>query len=64
VHELESELAAKGKQELLDLAQRRPPARLPLHVHPSIGAARLGHAVLCAQPIVGNEPFAVLLATT
>ena len=25
-------------------------------------ALGLGHAVLCAQPVIGNEPFAVLLA--
>ncbi|WP_322995968.1 UTP--glucose-1-phosphate uridylyltransferase GalU [Castellaniella sp.] len=60
--ELESELQAKGKQALLDCVQ----TILPPHVHciytRQSQALGLGHAVLCAAPIVGNEPFAVLLA--
>jgi UTP--glucose-1-phosphate uridylyltransferase len=62
VHELESELAAKGKQELLDLAQGvLPPGCRCMYIRQSEPLG-LGHAVLCAWPIVGNEPFAVLLA--
>ena len=62
VHELESELAAKGKHELLDLAQSvLPPGCRCMYIRQSEPLG-LGHAVLCAQPIVGNEPFAVLLA--
>ena len=60
--ELESELAAKGKQELLDLAQSvLPPGCRCMYIRQSEPLG-LGHAVLCAQPIVGNEPFAVVLA--
>ena len=62
VHELESDLAAKGKQELLDLAQGvLPPGCRCMYIRQSEPLG-LGHAVLCAQPIVGDEPFAVLLA--
>ena len=62
VFELESELAAKGKQELLDLTQSvLPPGCRCMYIRQSEPLG-LGHAVLCAQPIVGNEPFAVVLA--
>ncbi|MGH8675813.1 MAG: UTP--glucose-1-phosphate uridylyltransferase GalU [Burkholderiales bacterium] len=61
-HELESELAAKGKHELLDLARRvLPPGCRCMYIRQSEPLG-LGHAVLSAWPIVGNEPFAVLLA--
>ena len=62
VLELESELAAKGKHELLDLAQSvLPPGCRCMYIRQSEPLG-LGHAVLCAWPIVGNEPFAVVLA--
>jgi len=60
--ELEKELAAQNKSELLDAMH----AILPSNVHISYvrqqAALGLGHAVLCAAPVVGDEPFAVLLA--
>lgn len=60
--ELEAELEAKGKQVLLETIS----TILPPHVHciytRQAQPLGLGHAVLCAEPIVGNEPFAVLLA--
>ncbi|MFA5665114.1 UTP--glucose-1-phosphate uridylyltransferase GalU [Castellaniella sp.] len=60
--ELEAELATKGKQALLDSIS----PMLPGHVHciytRQAQPLGLGHAVLCAAPIVGNEPFVVLLA--
>lgn len=59
--ELEAELAAQNKNELLKVIQV-----LPKDVHVSYvrqaAALGLGHAVLCAAPLVGDEPFAVLLA--
>jgi UTP--glucose-1-phosphate uridylyltransferase len=59
--ELEAELAAQNKSELLEVIQV-----LPKDVHVSYvrqaAALGLGHAVLCAAPLVGDEPFAVLLA--
>ncbi|GAA0779572.1 UTP--glucose-1-phosphate uridylyltransferase GalU [Castellaniella ginsengisoli] len=60
--ELEAELESKGKQALLEAIR----TILPPHVHciytRQAQPLGLGHAVLCAEPIVGNEPFAVLLA--
>ena len=62
VHELESELEAKGKNGLLDLVRGvLPPGCRCMYIRQSEPLG-LGHAVLCAQPIVGDEPFAVLLA--
>ena len=62
VLELESELAAKGKHELLDLAQSvLPPGCRCMYIRQSEPLG-LGHAVLCARPIIGDEPFAVVLA--
>lgn len=61
-YELESELEAAGKQELLALVRAVQPADMDctyVRQHRSLG---LGHAVLCAAHIVGNHPFAVLLA--
>jgi UTP--glucose-1-phosphate uridylyltransferase len=61
-YELESELASHGKIKLL----REIQSLLPDHLHYSYvrqsEALGLGHAVLCARPLVGNEPFAVVLA--
>jgi UTP--glucose-1-phosphate uridylyltransferase len=62
VRELEADLAAKGKQELLDLVQSVCPRGTRFMYVRQSEPLGLGHAVLCAQPIVGDEPFAVLLA--
>src|SRR5690606_4903715 len=60
--ELEAELLAKNKHELLEVVR----TILPAHVHciyiRQSAPLGLGHAVLCAAPVVGDEPFAVLLA--
>jgi UTP--glucose-1-phosphate uridylyltransferase len=61
-YELESELAAAGKSELLELVRSLAPADMDCAYIRQPRALGLGHAVLCAQPLVGNEPFAVLLA--
>ena len=61
-YELESELEANGKQELLALVRSLSPADMDCSFVRQPRSLGLGHAVLCAQPIVGNEPFAVLLA--
>ncbi|MBA4113592.1 MAG: UTP--glucose-1-phosphate uridylyltransferase [Verminephrobacter sp.] len=61
-YELESELEASHKHELLALVRSVQPDDMNVayvRQHRSLG---LGHAVLCAEPLVGNEPFAVLLA--
>jgi len=61
-YELEAELEAKNKDKLLKLAQDiLPPHVNCIYIRQS-EALGLGHAVLCAEPAVGNEPFAVILA--
>jgi len=61
-YELEAELEARGKKDLLQVVQ----GIVPHHVHcvyiRQAEALGLGHAVLCAKPVVGEQPFAVLLA--
>ena len=60
--ELEAELAAKGKTELLDIVQHiSPEAESFVYIRQS-EALGLGHAVLCAEPVIGDSPFAVILA--
>ena len=61
-YELESELEAAGKQDLLDLVRTLTPADMDCSYVRQPRSLGLGHAVLCARPIVGDEPFAVLLA--
>lgn len=60
-YELEAELAARGKEKALELARV-----LPSHVNcvylRQAEALGLGHAVSLAGPVVGDEPFAVILA--
>ena len=60
--ELESELSSKSKSDLLDCVQSILPNNVTC-IYIRQGEPRgLGHAVLCAKPAVGNEPFAVILA--
>src|SRR6187402_3273858 len=61
-YELETELEASGKQELLALVRALQPDDMDCSYVRQPRSLGLGHAVLCAQPLVGNEPFAVLLA--
>jgi UTP--glucose-1-phosphate uridylyltransferase len=61
-YELETELAARNKHRVLELVQSIRPAGVNFIYIRQAEALGLGHAVLCAQPVVGNEPFAVLLA--
>ena len=61
-YELESELKLKGKTELLKIVQEVVPANVTCVYVRQPEALGLGHAVLCARPIVGDEPFAVILA--
>lgn len=60
--ELEHELEGKNKLELLDAVQNIIPSHVSCIYTRQPRALGLGHAVLCAAPIVGNEPFLVLLA--
>jgi UTP--glucose-1-phosphate uridylyltransferase len=61
-YELESELEAAGKHTLLDLVRTVQPDDMNVAFVRQPRSLGLGHAVLCAEPLVGNEPFAVLLA--
>jgi UTP--glucose-1-phosphate uridylyltransferase len=60
--ELEVALEQAGKQELLDVVRSVKPDDMECVYVRQAQALGLGHAVLCAQRLVGNEPFAVLLA--
>lgn len=60
--ELEVALEKSGKQELLDVVHSVKPDDMECIYVRQAQALGLGHAVLCAQKLVGNEPFAVLLA--
>ena len=61
-YELEAVLAAAGKAQLLELVQNVIPKHVNCIYIRQSAPLGLGHAVLCARPVVGNEPFAVLLA--
>lgn len=61
-YELETELERAGKQDLLDLARSIAPHDMTCMYVRQNRALGLGHAVLCARPMVGRDPFAVLLA--
>jgi UTP--glucose-1-phosphate uridylyltransferase len=61
-YELEAELAAKNKTALLEIVRNTVPSSVNCIYIRQNEALGLGHAVLCARPVVGNDPFAVLLA--
>jgi UTP--glucose-1-phosphate uridylyltransferase len=61
-YELETELKARGKDQLLALLHNMLPSNVSCVYIRQSEALGLGHAVLCARQVVGNEPFAVLLA--
>ncbi len=61
-YELECELEKRGKEKLLDVVRSVVPAGVSCAYVRQPDALGLGHAVLCAKPLVGNEPFAVILA--
>lgn len=60
--ELEAELEAKNKHALLAIARSILPDDMALSYVRQPRMLGLGHAVLCAEHLVGDEPFAVLLA--
>ena len=60
--ELEALLEASGKKELLDLLKGILPSHVSCIFIRQPKALGLGHAVLCARPVVGNAPFSVVLA--
>ncbi|NEV64940.1 UTP--glucose-1-phosphate uridylyltransferase GalU [Thiorhodococcus minor] len=61
-YELEHELESAGKDKLLKIVRNVLPSHADCtYVRQSV-ALGLGHAVLCAKPVVGDEPFAIILA--
>lgn len=61
-YELEAELERKGKDQMLEVVRSVVPANITCAYVRQPEALGLGHAVLCARPLVGDEPFAVILA--
>lgn len=59
--DLEAELIAKQKHEMLEVVRNILPAGVNCIFIRQPAPLGLGHAVLCAEPVVGKEPFAVLL---
>ncbi|QEI08422.1 UTP--glucose-1-phosphate uridylyltransferase GalU [Pigmentiphaga aceris] len=60
--ELEAELERKSKHELLGVLRGIIPSNVNCIYIRQSAPLGLGHAVLCAEPVVGRDPFAVLLA--
>lgn len=60
-YELEDRLEAAGKHDLLEKIRRPLPDGVRAIFVTQPEARGLGHAVLCARPVVGDEPFAVML---
>jgi UTP--glucose-1-phosphate uridylyltransferase len=61
-YELETELANRGKSEILRIVQNIVPPHVTCVYIRQAEALGLGHAVNCARAVIGDEPFAVLLA--
>ena len=61
-YELEAELTLKNKVHMLEMARNVLPNNVNCIYIRQSEALGLGHAVLCAKSVVGNEPFAVILA--
>lgn len=61
-YELEATLAEQGKKELLRIVQEVVPKHVNCIYIRQAQPLGLGHAVLCAKPVIQDEPFAVILA--
>jgi len=61
-YELERELEERGKTKMLDLVRNIVPSHVDCVFIRQAEALGLGHAVLCAKPVINDEPFAVILA--
>ncbi|MGZ5050239.1 MAG: UTP--glucose-1-phosphate uridylyltransferase GalU [Methylobacter sp.] len=60
-YEMENELTVRGKTSLLKTVKEVMPPNVSFVFVRQPEPLGLGHAVLCAKPVVGNEPFAVIL---
>jgi len=61
-YELENELQKNGQDKALELLQAIVPPQVSCIFIRQSEPLGLGHAVLCAKPVIGHEPFAVILA--
>jgi UTP--glucose-1-phosphate uridylyltransferase len=61
-YELETELAARSKTDLLETVRSVLPRGINCIYIRQSEALGLGHAVLCAEPVISGESFAVILA--
>lgn len=61
-YELEAELEMRGKEQMLNEIRGILPKGVTCIYIRQSEALGLGHAVLCAKPVIGNEPFSVILA--
>ena len=61
-YEIEAELEARGKAEMLDIVRGIVPSDVTCVYIRQADALGLGHAVLCARPVIEDDPFAVILA--
>ncbi len=61
-YEIEVELEARGKEQLLEVVRSIKPRNVDCFYVRQPAALGLGHAVLCAEKLVGSSPFAVILA--
>jgi UTP--glucose-1-phosphate uridylyltransferase len=61
-YEIEAELEARGKIKLLDLVRNIKPSDVGCFYVRQPAARGLGHAVMCAEKLIANDPFAVILA--
>ncbi|BEU28349.1 UTP--glucose-1-phosphate uridylyltransferase GalU (plasmid) [Paraburkholderia sp. 22B1P] len=60
-YEIEAELEARGKEKLLSLVRSIKPRHIDCFYVRQAEALGLGHAVLCAEKLVGDSPFVVML---
>lgn len=60
-YELEAKLLQKGKNALLAMVRGTLPGNVRAIFVTQPEALGLGHAVLCAKPVVGDEPFGIML---
>jgi len=61
-YEMERELESRGKEDMLKILRGILPSHVKCVFIRQSEALGLGHAVLCARPVVNDEPFAVILA--
>ena len=61
-YEIETKLELRGKNDLLRIVQSTLPKNISYIYIRQPEALGLGHAVLCARSVIGDDPFAVLLA--